>query len=141
LSFLLFTRLRLIGVGQHSPGGADGHRFGRRRPRQAGGSGVGQGLGAQEPTRYPACEYPLGPDRAEEARGLWHGIRMPGTQIPGVIIAGTFYQHDGAVFYDVHDPEQTIALELDHFKRLVIQVDDPAATVALLETALRSRNA
>ncbi|HWG51875.1 MAG TPA: hypothetical protein VN677_01110 [Gemmatimonadaceae bacterium] len=79
----------------------------------------------------------------EEARGLWHGIRMPGTQIPGVIIAGTFYQHDGAVFYDVHDPEQTIALELDHdhFKRLVIQVDDPAATVALLETALRSRNA
>ncbi|MGH7624764.1 MAG: hypothetical protein ACREOJ_05510 [Gemmatimonadaceae bacterium] len=77
----------------------------------------------------------------EEARGWWHGIRMPGTQIPGVMIAGTFYQHDGAVFYDVHDPEQTVVLDLDHdhFKRLVVQVDDPAATVAMLQTALRSR--
>ena len=34
----------------------------------------------------------------EPARGWWHGFRMPGTQIPGVLTAGTFYQHDGAVF-------------------------------------------
>ena len=79
----------------------------------------------------------------EVARGWWHGLRMPGTSVPGIITAGTFYQHDGAVFYDVHDPEQTIVLELDHehFKRLVVQVDDPAATVAMIETALHSRSA
>ena|SRR5438128_1909380 len=41
----------------------------------------------------------------EPARGWWHGLRFPGTQIPGILTADTFIQHDGAVFYDVPDPE------------------------------------
>jgi hypothetical protein len=74
----------------------------------------------------------------EPARGWWHGIRFPGTQIPGVLTAGTFYQSDGAVFYDVHDPERTIVLELDHkhYKRLVVEVADPVATAALINSAI-----
>jgi hypothetical protein len=77
----------------------------------------------------------------EPARGWWHGIRLPGSQIPGVLTAGTFYQHDGAVFYDVHDPERTIVLELnhEHYTRLVIEVDDPDATVAQLTDAMARR--
>lgn len=75
----------------------------------------------------------------EPARGWWHGIRMPGTQVPGLLTAGTFYQSEGAVFYDVHDPEQTIVLELnhEHYKRLVIEVEHPAATVARLQAAIK----
>ncbi|MGH7620229.1 MAG: hypothetical protein ACREPM_23685 [Gemmatimonadaceae bacterium] len=74
----------------------------------------------------------------EPARGWWHGFRMPGSQIPGLLTAGTFYQHDGAVFYDVHDPEQTIVLDLNHerYKRLVIEVDHPQMAVAQLREAL-----
>lgn len=77
----------------------------------------------------------------EPARGWWHGFRMPGTQIPGVLTAGTFYQHDGAVFYDVHDPEHTIVIELDHehYRRLVVEVADPTAAVSLLEDAIHGR--
>src|SRR5580658_7483581 len=69
----------------------------------------------------------------EPARGWFHGLRVPGTDIPHVITAGTFYQRDGWVFFDVRDPEKTIVLELDHerYKRLVIEVADPAATVGL----------
>jgi len=44
----------------------------------------------------------------EIARGWWHGIRMPGTNVPGVITAGTFYQDGKRVFWDVHHPEKTI---------------------------------
>jgi hypothetical protein len=75
----------------------------------------------------------------DAATGWWHGLRIPGTQIPGVITAGTYYQRDGAVFYDVHDPQRTIVLELDHehYKRLVVEVDDPLATVKQLQAALR----
>lgn len=87
-------------------------------------------------------EFPLAHVRdvridAEPARGWWHGLRMPGTQIPGLLTAGTFYQSDGVVFYDVHDPERTIVLELDHehYKRLVVEVEDPAAVVAMLQRA------
>jgi uncharacterized protein (DUF1778 family) len=45
------------------------------------------------------------------------------------------------VFYDVHDPDGTIVLDLnhEHYKRLVIEVDDPAATVARLKDAMARR--
>jgi hypothetical protein len=77
----------------------------------------------------------------EPARGWWHGFRMPGSQIPGVLTAGTFYQHGGAVFYDVHDPEGTIVLDLnhEHYKQLVIEVESPAATVARVKDAIARR--
>ena len=78
----------------------------------------------------------------EPARGWWHGLKLAGTGIPGVLTAGTFYQHDGVVFYDVHDPERTIVLELVHetYKRLVIEVSSPEAAVALLSKALAGRS-
>ena len=55
----------------------------------------------------------------------------------GLLTAGTFYQDGEWVFYDVHDPEATIVLELDHehYKRLVIEVADPGAAVSLLRAA------
>lgn len=73
----------------------------------------------------------------EPAKGWWHGLRLAGTQIPGLLTVGTFYQDGDWVFYDVHDPENTIVLELDHehYKRLVIEVADPAAAVAQLVAA------
>lgn len=73
----------------------------------------------------------------EPARGWWHGVRLPGTQIPGILTAGSFYHHGGFVFYDVHNPDQTIVLDLDHehYKQLVIEVADPAAALALLSRA------
>ena len=72
------------------------------------------------------------------AGGWWHGIHMPGTSIPGVITAGTFYQDGKRVFWDVHDPENTIVIELrdDRFDELIIEVADPKAAVELVEGAL-----
>jgi hypothetical protein len=74
----------------------------------------------------------------EPARGWWHGVRLPGTQIPGLLTAGSFYQHDGFVFYDVHEPERTIVIELDHehYQRLVIEVEKPAEVVETLGSAI-----
>jgi len=74
----------------------------------------------------------------EPARGWWHGLRLPGTQIPGLLTAGSFYQSDGFVFYDVHDPERTVVIELDHehYQRLVIEVEDPAGVVETLRSAI-----
>jgi hypothetical protein len=78
---------------------------------------------------------------AEPARGWWHGVRLPGTNLPGVITAGTFYQWEGAVFFDVHDPERTIVIELEHehYLRLVIEVEDPEGVVATLQSAIGAR--
>jgi predicted nucleic acid-binding protein len=68
----------------------------------------------------------------DAARGWWHGLRLGGTNVPGLLTAGTFYSHsDGLVFYDVHDPSRTIVLELEHehYRRLVVEVEDPAAAL------------
>jgi hypothetical protein len=77
--------------------------------------------------------------RPEAARTLWPGFRMPGTHIPGVVTAGSFYASDEWVFWDVHDPDKTIAIQLrdEHYTRLVIQVDDPEATAGTLRAAMR----
>jgi hypothetical protein len=74
----------------------------------------------------------------EAARGWWHGIRVGGTQLPGVLLAGTFYQAGEWVFFDVHDPDRTVVLELEHehYRRLVIEVSDPAAVVEQLKSVI-----
>jgi hypothetical protein len=78
---------------------------------------------------------------AEAARGWWHGIRLLGTQVPGILTAGTFYEKGGVVFYDVHDPDRTIVLELNHerFARLVVEVEDPAAAVKTVTAAIATK--
>jgi hypothetical protein len=74
----------------------------------------------------------------EIARGWYHGIRMPGTDVPGVITAGTFYQDGKRVFWDIHRPEKTIVIDLhdERFNQLVIEVADPGAAVKLIQSAL-----
>jgi hypothetical protein len=74
------------------------------------------------------------------ARGWWHGLKLWGSNMPGILTAGTFYQQGRIVFYDVHDPEQTIVLELDHehYDRLIVEVEDPERARQLIERALSS---
>jgi hypothetical protein len=74
----------------------------------------------------------------EVARGWYHGIRLPGTNVPGVITAGTFYQDGKRVFWDVHHPEKTIVIDLhdERYTELIVEVDDPAAAVRLIQNAL-----
>jgi len=72
------------------------------------------------------------------AHGWWHGIRMPGTNIPGVLAAGTFYQDGKRVFWDVHNPDNTVVIELkdERYNQLIVEVADPQAAVELVKTAL-----
>jgi hypothetical protein len=54
--------------------------------------------------------------------------------------AGTFYYHGELVFWDVRDPANTIIVTLDHerYKKLMVEVVDPAGTVSRLRGALRA---
>jgi hypothetical protein len=77
----------------------------------------------------------------EIARGWWKGIRAPGTHVPGLIVAGTFY-HDGKrVFWDVRDAERTIVIELldESYDQLIVEVADPLAAVSKIESAVPRR--
>ena len=69
------------------------------------------------------------------------GIKIPGTHLPGVIAAGSFYTSGGWVFWDVHDPQKALTINLahEHYTKLVIEVTDPHADVARIEEAVRAR--
>ena len=80
----------------------------------------------------------LGAEPAEaEARDWFHGVRVGGTHVPGVISAGRFHEHGQRIFWDVHHPERAIAILLrdERYSRLVIEVDDPAATLTAIRSA------
>jgi hypothetical protein len=91
-------------------------------------------------------EFPLSHIRSvrvdvEAARGWWHGLRLMGSNIPGILTAGTFYQQGELVFYDVHDPDRTIVLELDHerYKKLIVEVEDPEKAKTTIERSLNRK--
>jgi hypothetical protein len=80
-------------------------------------------------------------DHDPEAAGKWwHGIKAPGTNLPGVVTAGTFYRAGEKVFWDVHHPENTIIITLhdESYQKLVIEVADPAAATSQILEALRA---
>jgi hypothetical protein len=76
----------------------------------------------------------------EVARGWWHGIRMPGTNIPGVLTAGTFYQDGKRVFWDVHDPEKTVVIDLrdERYNELIVEVENPVMAAEMVRAGLGS---
>lgn len=70
------------------------------------------------------------------AMGWFEGIKLLGTGIPNFFRAGTFYQDGELVFWDVRNPENTIVIELEHenFRKLIVEVENPASAIALLES-------
>ena len=71
----------------------------------------------------------------EQVGRWWHGVKLLGTEIPGLFAAGRFLYHGEMVFWDVRDPANSIVVSLDHerYKKLIFEVADPDATVALLK--------
>ena len=75
------------------------------------------------------------------AKGWWHGVKLGGASLPGVITAGTFYKEGRLVFFDVHKPENTIVVDLDHedYDQLILQVRDPKAAARTINDAISNR--
>ena len=73
-----------------------------------------------------------------EASQLYHGLRLPGTAIPGVVTAGTYRKQGEWSFWDVHDPHNAVTIHLrdEHYGKLVVGVDDPAAAAQQIRAAL-----
>jgi hypothetical protein len=76
---------------------------------------------------------------ADERAG---GIRAPGTQLPGVITAGTFHQDGKRVFWDVHNHAKAIAIDLcdERFSTLIVEVADPATAIKDIQATLAPAN-
>ena len=86
-------------------------------------------------------EHVLGAEvRSEETQTWWHGWKMMGTDIPGVFAAGLFKVNGKWVFWDVRHPENAIEIDLqdETYTSLLVEVEYPEATVALIKSALKT---
>jgi hypothetical protein len=99
--------------------------------------GYGPALGAQEPLGDPPI--PRGGRRSGSGSCGWlERPAGPGHHVPGVITAGSFYLESERVFWDVHDPEKAVVIQLkeERYAQLVIEGDDPYATAATIQKTL-----
>jgi hypothetical protein len=78
----------------------------------------------------------------EPAMGWFQGLKLSGSDFPNLFRAGTFYQDGGLVFWDVHDPQKTIVVELNHerYQKLIIEVQEPERIVRLINDAAKGNS-
>ncbi len=77
----------------------------------------------------------IDPQMADKPRGL----RLPGTYIPRLVTAGTFYADKKRWFWDVTNPDNALTIELEgeKYQILVVEVEKPNAVVNQIKTALQ----
>jgi hypothetical protein len=71
---------------------------------------------------------------------LPRGIRAPGTFVPKLITAGSYWRKSvGWAFWSVRDETKAVDIRLrdTRFIRIVVQVDDPFGTAAMIEAAIQ----
>ena len=64
----------------------------------------------------------------------YHGIQI-GTNLPPFKVASTFVTDEGNIFYDFHDPDRCITLNLEHerYVRIVVEVEATQSRSTLVE--------
>jgi hypothetical protein len=74
----------------------------------------------------------------EELGGSWKGLKMPGTNVSGLITAGTFYHSGGRIFWDVMDEKKSIIIDLEDesYQKLIIEVENPEGAIAFINDRL-----
>lgn len=79
----------------------------------------------------------------ERARTMFPGVRVPGTNIPYVYTAGTYYQADFRPdFWTVRNRDNAIVIQCSReaaYDEIVVEVENPTETVALITAALPKR--
>lgn len=70
---------------------------------------------------------------------LIHGLKMPGTGIPGMTAVGTWISPDGKTFAAEHHANRGIVVHLEGqtYQQLIVGSDDPEAVAERLQSAIR----
>lgn len=79
----------------------------------------------------------------ERAARSFPGLRFPGTHVPALYRAGTYYQADFRPdFWTVRHPDQAVVIQCRDgaaYDEIIVEVEDPGATVARVRAALAAR--
>ena len=72
--------------------------------------------------------------QSEDEFTFWIGWKIPGTQVPWVITAGTYIKKGKRNFWDVCNKKNAIIIELkdSYYHKLIIEVENPELTINIL---------
>jgi hypothetical protein len=67
-------------------------------------------------------------------------MKVAGASLPGVVKDGRFLSSSGMMFFEMHDPDKCVTVNLDHerYKKIVFEVEDKEATAKQIDEALQS---
>jgi hypothetical protein len=76
----------------------------------------------------------VGVQQIEGPLSIFKGLRMPGTHLPSVIAAGTYFKDGKKSFWDVVNSKNCIVVELkdSNYNQLVIEVENPEEALKIL---------
>jgi len=76
----------------------------------------------------------VGVRAVDDAMSEVHGIRAPGTGVPGLLMIGTLHDHGAKTFAVCHGRHRAVLIELSGqaFDRLLVTVDDVDEVLAQL---------
>ena len=65
-------------------------------------------------------------------------LKVVGSRIPGVVADGRFVSKEGLLFYEMHDPDKCVTVELENerYRKIIFEVDDKEATANMIRQAL-----
>ncbi len=77
-----------------------------------------------------------------EPESNWQEIRAPGTFVPGIIKAGTYYTKIGREFWYVRQEKNYLTLKLkdEYYKKIIITIDESEFWANQIDNYLYSRN-
>lgn len=72
---------------------------------------------------------------------VFQQLKVGGTSLLGAIKDGRFLGPGGMMFFEMHDPDKCVTVNLDHetYKKVVFEVDDKQGTAMMIRDALASR--
>ena len=65
-------------------------------------------------------------------------VKVMATRVPEIVADGTFVSKEGFLFYEMHDPDKCITVELENekYKKVVFQVSDKESAAKIIQDAL-----
>lgn len=65
-------------------------------------------------------------------------LKVPSTRVPGVLVDGRFVGNDGLLFYEMHDPDKCVTVELkdETYREIVLTVADKPATARIIKRGI-----
>ncbi len=88
-------------------------------------------------------EVPLGHVKSVSTEkadwNMFSMLKVIGARLPGVVIDGRFLGKDGLLFYEMHDPDKCVTVELDEerYKKVIFEVENKEAAADMIRQALK----